>query len=152
MTSEGTDCQGQLVWPVFIYLFLNKRQVVTLEKGTQTQSHMHLCTDSTHAHKHFFSTPPTLSLSILTHAHLVIIHLILKEHVISTFRKIETLSSKEIFIYSPTDMIGGAVGMGGLRVKTTAFKRGLVPRLKAGSKSLIIICNLNITHQLLQSA
>lgn len=31
-----TECQGQLVWPMFIYLFLNKRQVVKLEKGTHT--------------------------------------------------------------------------------------------------------------------
>ncbi len=50
LTSEGTDCQGQLVWPMFIYLFLNKRQVVTLEKGTQTQSHMRLCTDNEQTH------------------------------------------------------------------------------------------------------
>lgn len=48
LTSEGTDCQGQLVWPLFIYLFLNKRQVVALEKGTQTPPRVRLCTDNTH--------------------------------------------------------------------------------------------------------
>lgn len=50
MTSEGTDCQGQLVWPVFIYLFLNKRQVVTLEKGTQTVTHALVYRQCTHTH------------------------------------------------------------------------------------------------------
>lgn len=115
-------------------------------KRAHKHSHTCTCVQTARTHTNTFSTHP-LPFHINTHAHLVIIHLILKEHVISTFRKIETLSSKEIFIYSPTDMIGGGVG-----VKTTAFKRGLVPRLKAGSKALIIISNLNITHQLLQSA
>lgn len=113
-------------------------------KRAHKHSHTCTCVQTARTHTNTFSTHP-LPFHINTHAHLVIIHLILKEHVISTFRKIETLSSKEIFIYSPTDMIGGGV-------KTTAFKRGLVPRLKAGSKALIIISNLNITHQLLQSA
>lgn len=75
-------------------------------KRAHKHSHTCTCVQTARTHTNTFF-PPTLSLSILTHAHLVIIHLILKEHVISTFRKIETLSSKEIFIYSPTDMIWG---------------------------------------------
>lgn len=80
LTSEGTDCQGQLVWPVFIYLFLNKRQVVTLEKGTQTQPHMRLCTDNAHSHTHTQThTCMGRFLFFPSHLHIVIIHLIVEE-------------------------------------------------------------------------
>lgn len=83
MTSEGTDCQGQLVWPLFIYLSLNKRQVVALEKGTQTPPRARLCTDNTHTSRRTHHRARThmqcVDFLASRHMHMVIIHLISKE-------------------------------------------------------------------------
>lgn len=62
LTSAGTDCQGQLVGPVFIYLFLNKGQVVTLWKGhTNMSARTLVYRQYTHTHIRIVSLPPWLT-------------------------------------------------------------------------------------------